>query len=184
MGPSIGFYLPQLFFRYGLSKSSRGHDDHAYPFLKNVPKVELERLARDVFANRLLPRIDTVVVGRIRALQKNGHRILIASSSFSTILEPLAGYLGIDGMVASEFEFRDGMATGKVAGEPAFGEGKRSRVIAHMKAKGLEPADCAFYTDSFRDLPLLREVGEAVAVNPGRRLRGFARDAGWEILRT
>ena len=184
VGPSIGFYLPHLFFRYGLSKTSGSHGDHAYPFLKNVPKVELERLARDVFADRLLPRIDTVVAERIRALQKNGNQILIASSSFSTILEPLAGYLGIDGMVASEFEFRDGMATGRVAGEPAFGEGKRSRVLACLKAKGLEPADCAFYTDSFRDLPLLREVGEAVAVNPGRRLRGFARDAGWEILTT
>ena len=184
VGASIGFYLPQLFFSYALSKSSGSRDDHVYPFLKNVPKAALERLAQDVFTDRLLPRIDTVVAERIRALQNKGHRILIASSSFGTILEPLAGYLGIDGMVASEFEFQDGVATGRVAGEPAFGEGKRSRVLAYLKAKGLEPADCAFYTDSFRDLPLLREVGEAVAVNPGRRLRGFARDAGWEILTT
>jgi hypothetical protein len=32
--------------------------------------------------------------------------------------------------------------------------------------------------------PLLREIGEAVAVNPDGRLRRVARERGWEILTT
>ncbi len=86
--------------------------------------------------------------------------------------------------MASELEFIDGMATGRLAGEPAFGEGKRSRVLAYLRGIGAEPGECAFYSDSHRDLPLLREVGEAVVVNPGGRLRRLARDSGWEIIAT
>lgn len=108
----------------------------------------------------------------------------LASSSFTTILEPIARHLGISDIVASELEFRDGASTGRVTGEPAFGEGKRSRALAYLRTIGVEPGECSFYCDSHRDLPLLREVGEAVAVNPDARLRRDARARGWEILTT
>jgi HAD superfamily hydrolase (TIGR01490 family) len=181
---SIGFYIPSLFLQYTARGSTGRHVERAYPFLKDVAKTDLERLALSIFHDRLLPRIDEDVIRRIRTIQSSGGRVIIASSSFGTILQPLAGHLGIDEIVASELEFRDGKTTGRVEGEPAFGEGKRSRVLAYLRTINAAPADCAFYTDSHRDLPLLREVGEAVTVNPGARLRRFARAAGWEILDT
>jgi fatty acyl-CoA reductase len=181
---SIGFYIPSLFLQYATRGSTGSHVERAYPFLKNVAKKDLELLALSVFRDRLLPKMDAAVVQRIQSIQGAGGRVIIASSSFGTILQPLAAHVGIDEIVASELEFRDGKTTGRVEGEPAFGEGKRSRVLAYLRASGIAPAECAFYTDSFRDLPLLREVGEPVAVNPGVRLRRVARAAGWETLDT
>jgi HAD superfamily hydrolase (TIGR01490 family) len=184
VGASIGFYAPYLFLRYSLEGSSGSHSARAYPFFRNVPKAKLETLARTVFADRLLPKIDRAVCERVESIRNGGGRVIIASSSFETILEPLAAFLKIDEIVASRFEFENGMTTGRVEGEPAFGQGKKSRVLAYLSATGVSPADCAFFTDSYRDLPLLREVGKAVVVNPGMRLRRFARSAGWDILNT
>jgi HAD superfamily hydrolase (TIGR01490 family) len=182
IGPSIGFYAPLLFLRYGIGKSRSRADEVAYPFLKGVARARLDDLAAALFDEVLRQRIDSAVAERIEAALRSGGKAIIASSSFSTILGPLARHLGISDIVASELEFSDGMATGRLAGEPAFGEGKRSRVLAYLRTIGSEPGECAFYSDSHRDLPLLREVGEAVAVNPDGRLRRMARKSGWEII--
>lgn len=184
IGPSIGFYAPLLFLRYGVKAKPERADERAYPFLTGVARADLEALSRALFEEVLRRRIDVAVAGRIETILSSGGRAIIASSSFGTILEPLAQHLGISDIVASELEFLDGVATGRVSGEPAFGEGKRSRVLAYLRTIGAEPEECAFYSDSRRDLPLLREVGEAVAVNPDGRLRRIARESGWEIMDT
>ena len=184
IGPSIGIYAPLLFLRYGLKSSSPGKDERAYPFLKGVPRIELEALALSLFEDILRPKIDPTVARRIEAILRTGGKAIIASSSFGTIIEPLARHLGISEIVASELEFRDGATTGRVSGEPAFGEGKRRRVLAYLRTIGVAPGECSFYSDSHHDLPLLREAGEAVAVNPDARLRRVAQERGWEILAT
>jgi len=43
-------------------------------------------------------------------------------------------------------------------------------------------SDCAFYTDSFSDVPVLEAVGQPVAVNPDPRLRRRANKRGWRIV--
>lgn len=182
IGPSIGFYAPILFARYGLRGPSGGSDERAYPFLRGAPRDRLEALARELFEEVFRRRIHPRVAARIDSVLSGGGRAVIASSSFKIILEPLSRHLGIADIVANEIEFRDGEATGRLAGKPVFGEGKRARVLEFLKAIGCDPAECAFYSDSHRDLPLLRAVGKPVAVNPDGRLRKIAGESGWEII--
>ncbi len=184
VGLSLGFYAPMLFFHYRFSGSKGRHVERAYPFLKGVQRLALEKLAEAVFAERILPSIDPVVAARIAAMQKAGDKVMIASSSFGILLAPLARHLGITELVASELEFENGVSTGRVEGEPAFGEGKRSRIVAYLEERGIKPGDCAFYSDSNHDLPLLRTVGKPVAVNPDKKLRRVAHNEGWELMYT
>jgi HAD superfamily hydrolase (TIGR01490 family) len=182
IGTSIGFYAPILFARYGLPGTSGESDRRAYPFLRGVPRARLEALAQELFVGVFGRRIDPLVAARVESALGGGERAVIASSSFGIILEPIAHHLGIADVVANELEFRDGLATGRLAGRPVFGELKRSQVLAHLSSIGADPRECAFYSDSHRDLPLLGEVGKAVAVNPDGRLRRIARKRGWEII--
>ena len=49
--------------------------------------------------------------------------------------------------------------------------------------EGYDLAQCYAYSDSESDLPMLRAVGNPVAVNPDGALGQLARREGWEIMR-
>src|SRR5208282_6621511 len=108
--------------------------------------------------------------------------IVLATSSLDFIVRPLADYIGAESVLASGLELEDGRCTGRLAGAALFGAAKRDAVLAFARSRGVALADCAFYSDSIHDLPLLLEVGEPVAVAPDRRLRREARSRGWPIL--
>jgi phosphoserine phosphatase len=60
-----------------------------------------------------------------------------------------------------------------------------SRLLAWLEENGLPAAalaEATFYSDSANDLPLLRAVGRAVAVDPDDALRREAETQGWTVL--
>jgi HAD superfamily hydrolase (TIGR01490 family) len=184
IGPSIGVYAPYLFIRNGLAGFSGFDSSEPFPFLSRVPAQDLEDLARRLLVERFVPSLDAEMSSLVDRARSDGSRVLIASSSFSLILAPLAVRLGIEDIVANELELEEGRTTGRLVGQPVYGEGKRDRVLGFLASIGVNPGDCSFYTDSYRDLPLLEAIGRPVAVNPSRRLRRAARDLGWELLDT
>ena len=74
--------------------------------------------------------------------------------------------------------------TGKLDGKPAFGQGKKEKMKIFFKNEKIDPANCSFYTDSYRDLPLMEIVGLPVAVNPDRKLMKTALERKWKIIRS
>ena len=184
VGCSIFWYLPGLFFNYLIHGSKGAHAEKSYPFFKGIEKSKLEALSQQVFENRLLPYLDQEIVQRIKVLQNEGKQIVLASSSFLILLEPLARYLGIQDIISSEIEFNEGLSTGRLAGEAPFGTGKKNRIMEYLSERKIAAKDCAFYSDSSQDLPLLRAVGNPVVVNPKRKLRHIAQKKGWEIIDT
>jgi phosphoserine phosphatase len=77
---------------------------------------------------------------------------------------------------------RGGRRTGRYTAGPAgplcYGPGKVEVARAFAQARGVSLAQCAFYSDSASDLPMLEAVGRPVAVNPDPRLRRVALGAG------
>ncbi|HEX5363795.1 MAG TPA: HAD family hydrolase [Gallionella sp.] len=109
--------------------------------------------------------------------------IITATNSFVTA--PIAREFGIDHLIATEPEHRDGEFTGRVAGVPSFREGKITRLDSWLSERGwtLDSfADSVFYSDSLNDLPLLRKVKRPVAANPDDTLRAHAEQHGWPIV--
>jgi phosphoserine phosphatase len=87
-------------------------------------------------------------------------------------------------VLASRLEYDSGgRTTGRLSGAPVFGPEKLARARELALASSCALSDCAFFTDSVHDLPLLLEVGRPVAVNPDRGLRREAKSRGWEILK-
>lgn len=109
--------------------------------------------------------------------------VVTATNSFVTA--PIAREFGVEHLIATEPEQRDGEYTGAVAGTPAFREGKVTRLRAWLAARG-EPLasfeESWFYSDSINDLPLLCEVNRPVAVDPDERLRAQALSRGWPVI--
>ena len=109
--------------------------------------------------------------------------IVTATNSFVTA--PIAREFGIDHLIATEPEARDGEFTGGVAGTPCFREGKVERLDAWLEAQGRALSDFEeswFYSDSLNDLPLLTRVTHPVAVDPDETLRAHAERVGWPVI--
>jgi phosphoserine phosphatase len=64
----------------------------------------------------------------------------------------------------------------------AQGENKALAVRELCEQRGIDLADCFAYSDSETDVPMLRQVGHAYAVNPDRQLAKVAHECEWPIL--
>ncbi len=109
--------------------------------------------------------------------------IITATNSFVTA--PIAREFGVEHLIATEPEEKDGEFTGQVADVPCFREGKVTRLESWMAQRGWgwhSFADTCFYSDSLNDLPLLAKVKNPVAVDPDATLRAHAGQQGWRII--
>lgn len=111
-----------------------------------------------------------------------GDRLLIITATNHFITAPIAAELGVDTLLATDPEMREGRYTGRVAGTPCFREGKVERLDTWLRETGHSLAGSHFYSDSHNDLPLLEGVEHPVAVDPDETLRRTAFARGWPVI--
>lgn len=111
-----------------------------------------------------------------------GHTLMIITATNRFVTEPIAEVLGIEHLIATEPEMRDGRYTGRIVGTPSYQDGKVTRLNEWLDTyrKSLEGA--WFYSDSHNDLPLLKQVDNPVAVDPDPKLEGYATRQGWDVI--
>lgn len=150
--------------------------------LRGLPEKQLDALGEKVFRERLAPVIFPqmkAVIGKHREL---GHRLVIITSATTFQVEPLARYLGIEDILCTRLETRNGKFTGQLDGKPCYGAQKLKASREYAAQKGIELDKSYFYSDGSEDLPLLESVGNPVAVNADKQLRQKARRMGWTSL--
>jgi HAD superfamily hydrolase (TIGR01490 family) len=174
--------IPLNYAAYRLGSGGASFFEGEFPVIKGVEKPLLEEIGREVFERRTKKSLRPEILERIASIKAEGGSVILATSSLDFIVQPLAQLIGAEAVLASRLEYEDGRCTGRLEGQALFGEAKRDAALAYASGKGLSPGDCAFYSDSIHDLPLLLEVGEPVAVYPDRRLRKEAAARGWEML--
>lgn len=109
--------------------------------------------------------------------------IVTATNGFVTA--PIARAFGIEHLIATDAEYRNGRYTGHIQGTPSFKEGKVVRVNQWLAGMNLTLANFSesfFYSDSINDIPLLEVVTHPVAANPSPALREIAQTRGWKVL--
>lgn len=111
-----------------------------------------------------------------------GDELLIITATNSFVTAPIAAAFGIDNLLATEPEQKNGRYTGAVAGTPCFREGKVERLNAWLAETSHSLDGSSFYSDSHNDLALLQMVDRPVAVDPDDSLAGHAQRQGWPII--
>jgi HAD superfamily hydrolase (TIGR01490 family) len=137
-----------------------------------------EAFMRDEVSKIMLPRA-AELLARHRA---QGHFLLIITATNDFITRPIADALGVDHLLATTAEFRDGAYTGDISGVPCYRDGKVTRLEAWLHDSGHDLAGSYFYSDSQNDLPLLSRVEHPVAVDPDPTLAATAREKGWPVI--
>lgn len=150
--------------------------------------ARLEGLREDELAERVERWFTLEVLHRLRPGAQEvlaqhrsaGDRLVMATSSTWYAGRAACEAYGLDELIATRFEVRDGCFTGRIS-ELAAGPAKADRVLEWAERTGVDLGQATFYTDSATDLALMERVGRPVAVNPDRALSRIARARGWEI---
>ena len=180
---TAGFALTVPYY-IALDRIDRGRFQQAlYRNYRRFTPPELEARARDHWTRYMQPRLFPGALERVRTHRARHEPVVLVTGSLRPIVAPLAAHLGADDLIAADLEVRDGAFTGELAGGPLSALRKAVAVCDWAVRHGLEPAACSAYADSLDDLPLLRSVGRAHAVNPNARLERVAIEAGWSVLR-
>lgn len=118
----------------------------------------------------------------IKAHKDRGELCFLLTSSSNYLSAPIADELGFDGFLANRFEVKDGLFTGEPIEPICYGAGKVAHAQGCARKLNVQLAECAFYTDSMSDLPMLEAVGQPMIVSPDLRLGRVARKRGWPVL--
>jgi HAD superfamily hydrolase (TIGR01490 family) len=137
-----------------------------------------QEFMRDHIEPMMLPKAKAL----LQQHRDQGDYLLIITATNSFVTHPIAKYLGVDDILASDAEILDGRYTGKGTGTPCFQNGKVIRLQAWLREKNYNLDDAYFYSDSINDLPLLEQVPNPVAVDADERLSKIARERGWKIM--
>ena len=109
-------------------------------------------------------------------------KLAVITATHRFVVEPIIAKFGIETLICSEPEVVDGLFTGDFLGVPCFAAGKLTKINQWLENQQADLKSAVFYSDSHNDLPLLREVGNPIAVDPDAKLKAEAENLGWEII--
>ena len=151
--------------------------------IRGVPEKTVERMGPEVMA-ATLPRVYPQMLVEVHAHQDAGRPTFIVSAAGNGVVESLAAVLGMEGGIGTRYEVdAEGNYTGRFDGPFVYGPGKVEAMESFAARHGIDLAESYAYSDSLSDLPMLRAVGNPVAVNPDPPLAAIAREEGWQVLR-
>lgn len=151
--------------------------------LSRHPREVLDAWHREFMERRIRPMVRDSARALVERHRGDLCAVITATNSFVTA--PIVREFGIEHLIATEPEMRDGAFTGNVTDIPCFREGKVQRLDSWLESQGRELASFEaswFYSDSLNDLPLLKRVTHPVAVDPDDTLRAHAGAHGWPVI--
>jgi HAD superfamily hydrolase (TIGR01490 family) len=143
---------------------------------------DLTPVMEALLQNHLAARLRPEGVGAIGDHVALGHRVVLVSAATEPVISTLAKYLGVEAVVATRLEVRDGRLTGRIDGDVVEGERKAKALTAWADATLSQWRLVAAYGDHESDEPLLRMAERPVAVCPSAGLRGLAARRGWTCV--
>jgi HAD superfamily hydrolase (TIGR01490 family) len=184
VGPLMALRVAKWAFQYSLG-------------IIDAPKVAAQALAQlrgypeeamtwrcDDWARRYVaPHVMDGAREAIAHHRREGHLLAMVTGSSIYASTPIARSLGIPHVVATELEVVDGVFTVNVVHPLCYAHGKIEKARRLLDPLGIALSECVFYSDSTTDVPLLEAAGQAICVNPDRRLGWQAKRRGWPVHR-
>lgn len=157
--------------------------------LARFPRATLEAIRSRFVQEVIEPNLRREAFELIDSHRQRRHELALITGTNAFVTAPIAQRFGLPHLLAVQPEEIDGRFTGRYVGHHTYGRGKVLAVEDFLRERGtsIEALDeCAFYTDSINDLPLLERVaargGQAIATNADASLLAIAQQRGWPSL--
>lgn len=150
-------------------------------FLKGFSLETLEKHLDGLIEKMLPYTLYEPAYKELMAAKKRGDYPILLSSSPDFLVRKFAEYFGIEVWEGTVYDIDKERCLCKIA-KLIVGKTKK-RCLQEIKKKlGISKEQIVVYSDSHDDLPLLMEAGEAVAVNPDRKLAKVAKLFNWRVI--
>ena len=150
-------------------------------FMRGIEEQTYHEVGEELYSKQIARLIYPESRALVDAHLAKGHTVAIISSATPYQVEPAAADLGIEHVLCTHLEVKNGKFTGSVVSPTCFGQGKVDAAEALAKAQGANLDNSFFYSDSQDDLQLLERIGKPRALNPSSKLTRIARDRNWPI---
>lgn len=133
-------------------------------FLGGEKKEKIISAAKEFVAQRMIPSVNEDIRDRFDALKRSGYFMILASASFSPVVEAFSAEMGFDCFFSSVIAFSpDGICEGIFHRDL---QGRKADIIKEIEqvTGGVDYADSFFYTDNEEDLPLAKRIGNSYGV--------------------
>ena len=135
-----------------------------------------------IIENHLIKSIRPSMVKEIELHKKQGGYIVLLSASLPQVCQPIAKHLGIDEIICSEMEIKNGIFTGYPKGNICLGPEKEIRIKKFCEVNSFILNESYSYADSISDIEVQTATGHPVCVSPDKKLRRIAENKGWRII--
>jgi HAD superfamily hydrolase (TIGR01490 family) len=175
---SIFCYIQHRFFGMSLFDL---HQKVFHELLLGKPLESLEKHVDGFIEKELSEILYMPAVASLRLAQHLGHYTLILSNSPSFLVRSVAAYFGVNEWRASEYGVDKELKLSTIC-SLMQGEDKAQAMLEIAGRLGIKKENITAYSDSSLDLPLLLAAGNAVAVNPDKKLQKVCQELNWRVL--
>lgn len=123
------------------------------------------------------------VVEQIIWHQKNGAEVVMVSGSMRPCLLPIAKKFGINYIIATDLDEKQGFLTGEISGVVTLGAGKAEKIQQFLHENDFNDFSvCYAYGDHESDIPMMSLVGNPVAIKGDQLLEAHANKYMWKMM--
>ncbi len=173
------FYLGA--YRFGVIDIDRAMEK-ALETVKGLPEDEVRGWTEEWYEREVRQYAAPGAWPVIESHRHKGHPLVLLTSSSPYEAAVAREQFGLEHVLSTRYEVRDGRFTGRLIRPVSFGQGKVDLAEAFTSEHDLDLDRSYFYTDSITDLPMLERVGRPRVVHPDPRLRLTACRRGWPVL--
>jgi len=182
-----GVFSPQILFsffchylRHPVRTFTEGRGWNRGYFRGLPVSVMMDEVEEDV--PLLLRKVRPEVLEFLREKQEEGAGVCLLSASISPLVQSISRSLGFQCFRGSIPAVRNGRCTGNLVGQRPWGRAKVAPALALMNQFNASPRETVAVGDAWSDRFVMDICGDAVAVDPGRKLLKRARERGWRII--
>ena len=163
------------------SSDSKRYKENLMRVFYGIKKEEMDKYAAEFYSSIVANRLHKNAIEALLAHQKSGHIIVVISGGFEVYLKYFAKSYGIDYLISTKLEFKNGAFTSKIAGDECLGDKKVELLGRELNLKEFDLKNSFCYSDSRSDMPLFSLVGNKVVVKNAQNTDWI--DDGFKVLK-
>lgn len=132
---------------------------------------DLDRSAKSFAYGSLSRYIKPEIFAKLEYHKEHKHKVILVSANLAIYLRYWATLHELDGVIATEIEFENDIATGRLATRNCYAQHKTLRINEYLKRENQRFSYSYGYGNSKGDFPLLDYVNEGYLVNGSEFIR-------------